>query len=156
MERILVTSAVLVFCAFPVMAWEDGKSDVAKPQARTTFSAIRALANTSSSAMSEPNRRDAGSTVHSVEDLAGPAMDEKKELPDNPKPRATKTLGPASFVSLRPLALSCSRIPTLTALSREAFGIPTVCGFPFPTSTPTPPRSCSASKFYTSSSVKDF
>ena len=70
--------------------------------------------------------------------------------------RATKTLDPASFVSLRPLALSKSRTPTLTALSREAFGIPTDCGFPFPTSTPTPPKSCSATKLCTSSSVKDF
>ena len=36
-------------------------------------------------------------------------------------------------MSLRPLALSKSRTPTLTALSREAFGIPTDSGFPIDT-----------------------
>jgi len=35
------------------------------------------------------------------------------------KPRETKTLDPVSFASLRPSALSCSPIPTRTALPRE-------------------------------------
>lgn len=90
MSRLMLTTAAVLMGFLPALAQDDGKPDAPKAERRSTFVSVRALANTSGPAISEPDRQDVRSTMDSVRGLAGPAKDENQEAAEAPKPREPK------------------------------------------------------------------
>ena len=92
MCRFVLTGAAVLMGFLPTLAQERSDSNSPKPERQSTFSSVKALANMSGPAMSEPDRRNARNTVDSVRALAGPAKDENQEPAENPKPREPKQM----------------------------------------------------------------